>query len=77
MSISIEPTSRFGIKRYTIGGMAGSSRGGLSTASGTRYIASGSGLSRLSPGDPANGTKPPGKMFVRWYPAQRWATGLR
>ncbi|HIH03579.1 MAG TPA: hypothetical protein HA263_06945 [Methanoregulaceae archaeon] len=76
-AISAEPTSRFGVKRYTIGGMAGSSRSGLSTSSGTRYSASGSGLGRLSPGDPANGTKPPSKMFLRWYPAQRWAAGLR
>ncbi len=75
--ISIEPASRFGIKRYTIGGMAGSSRGGLSSSSGGRSAVPGSGLSRLSPGDMANGTKPPTKMFVRWYPANRWASGLR
>jgi lysophospholipase L1-like esterase len=75
--ISTAPASRFGVKRYTIGGMSGSSRGDLSTASGTRYSASGTGLSRLSPGDSTNGTKPPGKMFVRWYPAQRWAAGLQ
>ena len=74
--ISVEPTSRFGTKHYTIGGMAGASRGGPSTASG-RYYISGSGSGRFSPGNPANGTKPPSKMFVRWYPVQRWATGLR
>jgi lysophospholipase L1-like esterase len=76
-AVSAEPTSRFGVRRYTIGGMAGSSRGGFSSASGTRYYTSGNGSSRLSPGNPANGTKPPSKLFVRWYPAQRWASGLR
>ena len=75
--VSIEPASRFGIKRYTIGGMAGSSRGGLSALSGNRDSLSASDLRRLSPGDVANGTKPPSKLFVRWYPANRWASGLR
>lgn len=75
--VSIEPASRFGIKRYTIGGMAGSSRGGLSFTSGSRSSVPGSDQNRLSPGDVANGTKPPTKMFIRWYPANRWASGLR
>ena len=73
--ISVEPASRFGTKRYTIGGMAGSSRGSFSTAPGRYYTAGGSS-GRFS-GNSATGTRPPSKMFVRWYPAQRWATGLR
>ena len=32
---------------------------------------------RFSPGSAANDVKPPSKMFQRWYPAQRWAVGLR
>jgi lysophospholipase L1-like esterase len=76
VTIMTEPTGRFGIKRYTIGGMAGSSRSGSSIISGTRYVSS-SGTGRLSPTDPVNGTKPPSKMFLRWYPAQRWAAGIR
>jgi hypothetical protein len=74
-AISVEPASRFGTKRYTIGGMAGTSRGGPTTA-GSRYVGS-SRLGRFSPSDTQNGTKPPSKLFVRWYPAQRWASGLR
>jgi hypothetical protein len=73
--ISAEPTSRFGIKRYTIGGMAGTSHGSISSSSGARYYASNGKATRLSNSE--TGTKPPSKMFVRWYPAQRWAAGLR
>jgi hypothetical protein len=76
-AISIEPASRFGTKRYTIGGMAGTSRSGLATAPGSRYYSSGMRSGRLSPADAQNGTKPPSKLFIRWYPAQRWASGLR
>ena len=32
---------------------------------------------RLKPGSVATGTTPPTSKFVRWYPASRWATGLR
>ena len=75
--ISVEPTSRFGTKHYTIGGMAGASRAGAPPPrpAGTTSLAA--AQAAFSPGNPANGTKPPSKMFVRWYPVQRWATGLR
>jgi lysophospholipase L1-like esterase len=73
--VSAEPTSRFGVKRYTIGGMAGSSRGLYS--SGSRFGSPANGSGRVSGGGVATGTKPPSKMFVRWYPAQRWAAGIR
>ena len=73
--ISTAPVSRFGVKRYTIGGMSGTSRGSTSTGSGSRFTSSSSG--RFSPGSAANDVKPPSKMFQRWYPAQRWAVGLR
>jgi lysophospholipase L1-like esterase len=72
---TLPTTSRFGSKRYTIGELKGSTRGGSSSSSGSS--GSGSNSRRLSPDDTANGTTPPTKMFVRWYPAARWALGMK
>lgn len=74
--ITTDPNNRFGTRRYTIGGMAGTTRGN-GNPSISRVAVPGRDQSRLSPSDVESSTKPPSRMFVRWYPALRWATGLR
>jgi hypothetical protein len=77
-STSITTTRTSKGKRYAVGNPGsylGSTFGGSGTATGrSRAVTTGT---RLKPGSVATGTTPPAGKFVRWYPASRWATGLR
>jgi hypothetical protein len=69
----ISTRSAFGSKRYAIG--AGASSSGLSSSRRTTSIRAGS--SSGSQSGTTNPLVPPTSMFLRWYPSQRWAAGLR
>lgn len=67
-------------KRYTIGNPGSylsSTFGGGAAAGSTGSGAAVTTVPRLKPGSVATGITPPTSRFVRWYPAARWATGLR
>jgi hypothetical protein len=68
-------------KHYAVGNPGsylGSTFGGSGTATGTgRTGAAITAGPALKPGSVATGITPPTGKFVRWYPATRWATGLR
>lgn len=76
-----QPTFSFG-KRYAIGdpgsfigtrfGVGGT---GNTTTTGSRSV---SGVEpTLKPGSRAYGIRPPAGRFIRWYPAARWAAGIK
>jgi hypothetical protein len=65
--------SIFGSKRYAIG--SGASSSGLSPT--RRAISISARSSGGSQSDSTNALVPPTRQFQRWYPAQRWAAGLR
>ncbi|HIH04348.1 MAG TPA: hypothetical protein HA263_11080 [Methanoregulaceae archaeon] len=77
---TLNPGSTWG-KRYAVGNPGsylGSRFSAGSTATGTsggRAVTTTDTV--LKPGSRAYGVTPPAGKFVRWYPAARWATGLR
>ncbi len=70
-----------GGKHYAIGNPGsylGTAFGGTGTATGSGGSSTGVTTgSTLKPGSVATGITPPTTKFVRWYPAARWATGVR
>ncbi len=79
--VTLNPASSWG-KRYAVGdpGTYLGSRAGSSTApagTGKRRIEATTGTV-LKPGSKSYGITPPGAgSFVRWYPAARWAAGIK
>ncbi len=76
-TVSTGQTSRG--KHYAVGNPGsylGTTFGGSGTATGRSGETVTTGTP-LKPGSVATGTTPPTGKFVRWYPAARWATGLR
>ncbi|MEN6517811.1 MAG: SGNH/GDSL hydrolase family protein [Methanospirillum sp.] len=68
-------------RRYAIGNpgsFLGTRFGSNGTATGSGESTTGtSTVTSLKPGSRAYGITPPAGRFVRWYPAARWAAGLR
>jgi hypothetical protein len=80
--VTSAPTQAFPVgKRYAIGdpgqylGTRFGSNGSATVADGSRTVATIEPT--LKPGSRAYGLKPPEGRFIRWYPAVRWAAGIR
>jgi lysophospholipase L1-like esterase len=66
--------SRFGSRTYRIGSNPGQSRPG---GAGPGMTVARASRSRVAASNDATAITPPTKTFTRWYPATRWAVGLR
>ena len=67
-------------RRYAIGdpgSFLGTKFSPNATAAGTRVEVGGTSEATLKPGSRAYGITPPAGKFVRWYPAARWAAGIK
>ena len=81
ISPTAQPTFRFG-KRYAVGdpgSFLGTKYGGGTTTTVTKRTRTVTGSDAvLKPGSRAYGITPPASgSFVRWYPAARWAAGIK